>query len=84
MHRVGAALARGSHVFCVVQVRADLHRGIGRAGMQRVTIVGGDDRNGGDPLDAAGTKDPQRDLTAVRYEQALHRRDSNLAGTTPT
>jgi hypothetical protein len=46
--------------------------------MQRATIVGGDDRNRGDPLGAAGTEDAQRDLTAVRYEQALHRGDSNL------
>ena len=77
MHRIGAALARGSDVFGGVQVRADLHGGVGGAGVQRATIVSGHDRNGGDPLGAAGTKDPQRDLTAVRYEQALHRGDSN-------
>jgi hypothetical protein len=37
-------------------------------------IVGGDDRNGRDPLGAAGTENTQRDLTTVGYEQALHAR----------
>jgi hypothetical protein len=67
-----------------LQVRADLHGGIGRAGMQRAAVVGGDDRNRGDPFGLAGTEDAQRDLTAIRYEQALHRGDSNLVGTTPS
>jgi len=70
----GPQIERGSDVSGGVRVGADLHGGIGRAGVQRATIVSGDDRNRGDPLGAAGTEDAQRDLTAVRYEQALHAR----------
>jgi hypothetical protein len=76
---VGVALACGPYVLACVEIRADLHGSIRRAGVQRAAIVGRDDGDRGNPLGAAGAKNAQRNLTAVRYEQALHRGDSNPA-----
>src|SRR5215207_7795983 len=73
MDRVGARLFGRTDVLLRVQVRGDLDGLVGRSRVQGAVIVGSDDRDGGDSLFAAGTKDAQRDLAAVRYQELPYR-----------
>ena len=73
MDSVGAGPLRGADVLLRVQVRRDLDGLVGDARMQRRPVVGRDDRDGRDPELAAGAKDADGDLAAVRYQELRDR-----------
>src|SRR5439155_16614848 len=71
MTRVGARLFRGAIVLLGEEIARDLDGLLGGARVQRASVVGSDDRDGGDPELATRAEDAQRNLAAVRDEQLL-------------
>ena len=70
--RVGRRLAGRLHDRVGVEVALDLEHPVGRARVERLTIVGRRDGHRLDPEPTARSEDPHGDLAPVRDEQPLH------------
>ncbi len=78
VNRVAPGVVRDAHDLLGVEIRArpaaaERARLVGARDVQRARVVLGEDRDGLDPELDRGAHDPDRDLAAVRDQQALRR-----------